>query len=82
MKVKVFYPNKADKIEFTRSELEKLLDEVYAEGYADGKANGYWIYSTPTLTSNGGTPMDVYYSTTTTPVTNSVDSTTSKTTLS
>jgi hypothetical protein len=81
MKVKVFYPNKADKIEFTRSELEKLLDEVYAEGYADGKANGYWIYSTPTLTGNG-TPMDVYYSTSTTSVTNSVDSTASKTTLS
>lgn len=49
MKVKVFYPNKNDKIEFTRDELEKLLDEVYSEGFSDGKKS-YWTYTTPNIT--------------------------------
>ena len=35
MKVKVFYPNREGRIEFTRQELEKLLDEVYREGQKD-----------------------------------------------
>ena len=37
MSVKVFQTNKAGKIEFTRSELEKLLNETYNEGYRDGE---------------------------------------------
>lgn len=41
MKVRVFYPNKDGKITFTKAELEKLLDEVYKEGRADGYSQGY-----------------------------------------
>lgn len=32
MKVKVFTTNEKGKIEFTKEELEKLLDEVYQDG--------------------------------------------------
>lgn len=41
MKVRVFYPNKDNKIEFTKQQLEKLLDEVYEEGRAKGYDQGY-----------------------------------------
>lgn len=54
MSVKVFQTNKAGKIEFTRCELEKLLNETYKEGYADGEAHAkkdYWTWISPTLTS-------------------------------
>ena len=46
MKVKVFTKNQNGKIEFTEDELRKLLDEIYNEGYWDGKGNNY-IYTTP-----------------------------------
>lgn len=36
MKVKIFYPNEEGKIEFTKEELEKLIDEVYEEGRVAG----------------------------------------------
>ena len=36
MLIKYFYPNKDDKIEFTRQELEKLINDVYEEGRAEG----------------------------------------------
>ena len=39
MKVKVIYVNEDDSITFTKEDLEKLLDEVYDEGYKDGKSN-------------------------------------------
>lgn len=60
-KYKVFTPNANKKVEFTKEELEKLLNEVYNEGYTDGKASnwtiGYgdvttWPYTT--VTSNSG----------------------------
>ena len=60
MSVKVFQTNKAGKIEFTRCELEKLLNETYKEGYADGEAHAkkdYWTWTSPTLT---GTPFVTY----------------------
>ena len=41
MKVRVFCPNKDNKIEFTKQQLEKLLDEVYEEGRAKGYDQGY-----------------------------------------
>lgn len=41
MKVRVFYPNKDNKIIFTKEQLEKLLDEVYEEGRAYGYNQGY-----------------------------------------
>lgn len=40
MKVKVFQTNNQGKVEFTRAELEKLLNEVYTEGYKDGEVSG------------------------------------------
>ena len=49
MKVKVFTKNQNGKIEFTEDELRKLLDEIYNEGYWDGKGNNY-IYTTPYYT--------------------------------
>ena len=60
MSIKVFQTNKAGKIEFTRCELEKLLNETYKEGYADGEAHAkkdYWTWTSPTLTS---TPSVTY----------------------
>ena len=54
MSVKVFQSNRAGKIEFTRCELEKLLNETYKEGYADGEAHAkkdYWTWTSPPLTS-------------------------------
>lgn len=59
MKVKVFYPNREGKIEFTRQELEKLLDEVYREGQKDCNCSKSLTWTTPyyngSLTGNGAT---------------------------
>ena len=46
MKTKIFTKNEKGKIEFTENELKKLLDEIYNEGYDDGKSRSY-IYTTP-----------------------------------
>ena len=54
MKVKVFQTNSQGKIEFTRADLEKLLNEVYTEGYKDGEANGRsqnWTWTAPYINS-------------------------------
>lgn len=54
MSVKVFQTNSNGKIEFTRAELEKLLNDTYKEGYRDGETktnNSYWTWIAPTLTS-------------------------------
>lgn len=61
MSVKVFKTNKAGKIEFTRCELEKLLNETYREGYTDGEnhaKSNYWTWTSPSIVN---TP---YYGTT------------------
>ena len=55
-KIRVFPHNEKGKIEFTKEELQKLLNEVYNEG----KADSYTIYYGSNLTT---TP---YYSTITT----------------
>ena len=55
-KIRVFPKNEKGKIEFTKEELQKLLNEVYNEG----KADSYTIYYGSGLTT---TP---YYSTITT----------------
>ena len=44
MIVKVFQKNKNGKIEFTKEELETLLNEVYWDGY---RANSAWTWVTP-----------------------------------
>ena len=51
MKVKVFQTNSKGKIEFTRAELEKLLNEVYDGGFRDGEAaqkeKSTWTWTSP-----------------------------------
>lgn len=44
MIVKVFQTNKNGKIEFTKEELETLLNEVYWDGYRN---NSTWTWTTP-----------------------------------
>ena len=53
MKVKVFQSNHNGKIEFTRAELEKLLSEVYTDGYNEGKAS-HWTWTSPYANSCDG----------------------------
>lgn len=53
--VKVFTPNKNGKIEFTKEELEALLNEVWNDGY--NHHGSYW-WSSPTTPYYGtGTPL-------------------------
>lgn len=63
MKIKVFTPNREGKIEFTRHELEKLLDEVYHEGQKDCNCGKSWTWATPycnnSLISNSTTNATV-----------------------
>lgn len=83
MSIKVFKTNKAGKIEFTRCELEKLLNETYREGYTDGEnhaKSNYWTWTSPNTIN---TP---YYGTVTCDTgtllrTNTADSISSTTTL-
>lgn len=45
MKIKVFTPEFDGSIRFSKEELQRLLDEVYAEGYNDGSIHrNYWTY--------------------------------------
>ena len=49
MMVKVFETNIKGKIEFTRAELEKLLNEVYNTGYREGQESHSWTWTSPYL---------------------------------
>lgn len=56
MKIKVFEPNRYGKIEFTRAELEKLLNEVYTDGYKEGEYEARthtWTWTSPYLSTCG-----------------------------
>ena len=53
MKVKVFQSNHNGKIEFTSAELEKLLNEVYTDGYNEGKSS-HWTWTSPYVSSCDG----------------------------
>ena len=44
MKTRYFFLNKDGKVEFTKKELDKLLEDVYDEGYTAGKAYGSITY--------------------------------------
>lgn len=46
MKIKIVYLNDRGRIELTKEELEKLLNESYSEGYSDG-CNSCYTISTP-----------------------------------
>lgn len=68
--IKVFTTNKNNKIEFTKEELQKLLDEAYWDGYRAN--NGTWTYTTPnynpfrwvtTTSSSGDNQYTVTYDT-------------------
>ena len=56
MKVKVFQPNSHGKIEFTRAELERLLNEVYDGGFRDGETaqreKSTWTWTSPFIYNN------------------------------
>ena len=60
MKTKFFTKNNKGKVEFTEKELKKLLDEIYNEGYFDGRASKTYTYTTPWY------PNTPYYTWTTT----------------
>ena len=47
--VKVFTTNNNNKIEFTKDELEKLLNEVWQDGY--NSHTSYW-WTSPTITTS------------------------------
>ena len=59
MKIKVFTPNEKGKIEFTPEELEKLLNDTYAEGQRNCNcgSNITWTspYITPYINCSGST---------------------------
>lgn len=67
MKIKIMYPNRDGRLEFSKNELEKLLEEAYNEGYKDGKnSNSYTTYYPSISYLNGLTcNADGTYSTTT-----------------
>lgn len=46
MRIKIFIPNNNGKLEFTKEELEKLLEEAYQEGYDDGSKKTVISYPT------------------------------------
>ena len=50
MKIKVFIPNANGKIEFTPAELEKLLNDTYAEGQRNCNCGSNITWTTPYLT--------------------------------
>lgn len=52
MKIKIFCPNVNGKLEFTKEELENLLNEAYNDGYRDGSCARTWTYTYPTVTLN------------------------------
>ena len=59
-KIRVFPKNERGKIEFTKEELQKLLNEVYSEGKADSYTVYYGSGSTlapwySTITANNST---------------------------
>lgn len=65
IKIRVFSPNERGKIEFTKEELQKLLNEVYNEGKMDSYTISYGSnitttpYSCSTITaSNLSTSID------------------------
>lgn len=65
IKIRVFSPNERGKIEFTKEELQKLLNEVYNEGKMDSYTISYGSnitttpYCYPTITtSNSSTSID------------------------
>lgn len=65
MNIRVFATNNLGKIEFDRTSLEKVLNEIYEEGYRAGEKHAkdsYWTWC-PTITgstTNATTPSITY----------------------
>lgn len=77
MKIKVFKTNNNGKIEFTQTELENLLNEIYKSGYVEGEAEGRknnFTWTSPSISTIPcyNTP---YYNTITTDTTNTTNTT-------
>lgn len=73
MSIKVFQTNANGKIEFTRCELEKLLNETYNEGYRAGENQAksqYWTWAPNWNTLTGDSTNNRI---TTTNTTNAID---------
>lgn len=64
-KIKVFNLNKEGRIEFTKEELEKLLNETYEDGYYEGKSHTY-TWTPVTYNDSGITLLNNDMSTTAT----------------
>lgn len=47
MRIKIFVPNEYGRIELTKEELEKLLNESYQQGWADKPERPYYYQSYP-----------------------------------
>lgn len=56
--VKVFTPNNNGKIEFTKEELEALLNEVWRDGYSSNRQ--YW-WSSPTVVNTPYLPTTITF---------------------
>ena len=52
MKIKVFCPNTNGKLEFTKEELERMLNEAYEDGYRDGRNHYSPWYCTTSLSGS------------------------------
>ena len=73
MKPRIFYCNEKGNVEFTKEELEKLIDDIYDEGKSDGMRFNqvqYIPYQVPTntpiwdwtkVTCNGADEYGVYF---------------------
>lgn len=68
MTIKVFESNKDGKIEFSRVDLEKLLNEIYKDGYNAGYAEGSsksFTWTSPYLSTTSNPTITVTNTTTT-----------------
>lgn len=77
---KTFIKNKDGKIEFTERELKELLDDIYKDGYRDGKGEPIYVYTSPSWWKLNQPYFT--YSTTTTPLRNGTYPTTTATSTS
>lgn len=77
MKIKIFCPNTNGKLEFTKEELESLLNEAYNDGYRDGNYSRTWTYTYPSITCNSSDSTTIGRLEAAT-ISNAIDSTTAK----
>ena len=59
MKYKIFSLDENGRISFTKEELEKLLDEVYTDGYEQGSKK--YVYYYPTIHTEPYNPLTQPY---------------------